>query len=130
MTERLITPEHSAAEELSEMIFSPGDHGYKRILLAKRKVQYAVEFRDFEKSLVAAVWKYELKSRDYEPEILQGAIKFTKDTDEIRVKYDSMFDNSLSDFGEGRVPDRECEPADLDLFQPKIQKAIDRITDG
>ena len=130
MTERLILPKHSAAEELSNLIFSPDDHGYKRIVLEKKKVQYAVEFRDFEKALVAAVWKYDLKNRDSDPEILQGAIKFTKDTDEIRVKYDSMFDNSLLNFGEGRVPDRECEPRDLDLFQPKIQKAISRISDG
>jgi hypothetical protein len=57
-------------------------------------------------------------------------MKFTKDTDQIRIKYDSMFDKSLVDFGEGRVPDRECEPRDLDLFQPKIQKAISRISDG
>lgn len=128
MTERLITPKHSAAEELSELIFYPEDHGYKRVVLGKRKVQYAVEFLDFEKALVAAVWKYNL--RDREPEVLQGAIKFTKDSDEVRVKYDSMFDNSLSNFGEGRVPDRECEPRDLDLFQPKIKKAIDRISDG
>jgi hypothetical protein len=128
MTEQLIMPKHTAAEELSEIIFSPDDYGYKRIVFGTRKTQYAVEFRDFEKSLVAAVWKYDLKN--YEPEILQGALKFTKDTDEIRVKYDSMFDNNLADFGEGRVADRECEPRDLDLFQPKIQKAISRISDG
>ena len=130
MTEKLISPNRSAAEELSEIIFSPEDNGYKRIVLGKRKVQYSIEFLDFEKALVAAVWKYDFTNRDYKPEVLQGAIKFTKDTNEIRVKYDSMFDNNLMDFGEGRVPDRECEPRDLDLFQPKIKKAIDRINDA
>jgi hypothetical protein len=130
VTEKVIQPKHSAAEELSEMIFSPEDRCFKRVVLEKRKVQYAVEFLDFENALVAAVWKYDLRNREYEPEVMQGAIKFTKDTDEVRVKYDSMFDKSLADFGEGRVADRECEPRDLDLFQPKIQKAISRISDG
>ena len=128
MNERLIQPNQTVADELSEMIFSSADQGYRRVVLEKRKVQYAVEFLDFERALVAAIWKYDLRERSYEPEVLQGAIKFTKDTDEIRVKYDSMFDNNLADFGEGRVADRECEPRDLDLFQPKIQKAIERMS--
>jgi hypothetical protein len=131
MTEHLIKPRRTAADELSEMIFGPKEE-HRRVPLIIDKQQYAVEFFDTLHSLTAAVWSYHRPIYQWDhPEVLEGAIKFTKDTDETLVKYSGLDHNyDIRLFAEGLTKDRPCEAEDLERFQPKIEAAINLIQNG
>jgi hypothetical protein len=78
------------------------------------------------------VWSYHRPIYEWDsPEQLEGAIKFTKDTDEILVKYSGLDHNyDLILFAEGLTQDKPCEAEDLEMFQPKIEAAIKVIENG
>jgi hypothetical protein len=87
--------------------------------------QYAADFIDGSHSLTAGFWVYQASAYASDsPEVLLGAIKFRKDNDEIRIKYDSLDGRELDYFAEGLTVDRECEPQDLERFQPLMEAAI------
>src|SRR5581483_3335132 len=119
MTEKLIKPRRTAAEELSTMIFRAGEK-HARVPFLINGQQYATEFFNTEHSLVAAVWSYrQTVYPEDESEILEGAIKFTKDTDEILVKHDGLDQKyDLMLFAEGLTHDRPAEAEDLVRYQP------------
>lgn len=128
MSERINRPQRTAAEEISDLVLRPEDKGWRRIPLEVKGVPHAVEFIDTLNSLVIGLWSY--RPTPYpgdNPENLEGAIKFTKDTDEIRVKYDSLDSNDLRYFAEGLTADREIEPDDLPVWQGIIEKTLKEI---
>lgn len=120
--------QRTAGEELSELIFPDRDETVKRIPMSEGDRPGTIEFIDSAHALSAVYWLYRgTQDQNGLPETLEGAIKFTKDTNEIRVKYNSLENYSVRLFAEGLVASRSYEVSDLEYWQPLIEKAIHKI---
>jgi hypothetical protein len=129
MSEKLIRPRRTAAEELSESLLRPEDKGHKIVPVTINGTSHAVELIDGIHSLVVGLWSHKMSPyAEDDTQALEGAIKFTKDTDEIRVKYDSSDGDDLRYFAEGLTPDREIKPEDLPVWQGIIESAAKVIS--
>jgi len=125
MSEKIIGSRRTAAEELGELMLRSEDKGHRRVPLEINGISHSVELIDTIHSLVVGLWSYKPTPYVHDnPENLEGAIKFTKDTDQIRVKYDSLDSDDLRYFAEGLTPDREIEVDDLPAWQSIIEKTV------